>query len=87
MPTEVKSPEMVLMATTSTPNKPDQEVPIKNVAQWTDNSRTIHTKEDIIRGFVYGGKAIPVSGNSCLHIVNFILHNVDSDERCLIFRL
>lgn len=54
---------MVLMATTSTPNKPDQEVPIKNVAQWTDNSRTIHTKEDIIRGFVYGGKAIPVSGN------------------------
>lgn len=78
MPTEVKLPEMILMATTSTAKKPDQEVPIKNVAQWTDNSRTIHTKEDIIRGFVYGGKAIPVSGN--LRIINFTLDNVDSDD-------
>ncbi|XP_071627447.1 X-ray repair cross-complementing protein 5 [Temnothorax longispinosus] len=61
MLTEVKSPEMLLMAKTSTSDIPDQEVPIKNVAQWTDNNRTIHTKEDIIRGYVYGGKTIPVS--------------------------
>jgi len=66
MPTEVKLPEMVLMAKTSTSDMPNQEVPIKNVAQWTDNNRTIHTKEDIICGYVYGGKAIPVSGNSYL---------------------
>lgn len=51
------------MGKTSAPDMPDQEVPIKNVAQWTDNNRTIHTKEDIIRGYVYGGKPIPVSGN------------------------
>lgn len=61
MPTEVKLPEMVLMGKTSTSDMPDQEVPIKNVAQWTDNNRTVHTKEDIIRGYVYGGKPIPVS--------------------------
>lgn len=63
MPTEVKLPEMILMGKTSTPDMPDQEMPIKNVAQWTDNNRTIHTQEDIIRGYVYGGKPIPVSGN------------------------
>ncbi|XP_018373621.1 PREDICTED: X-ray repair cross-complementing protein 5-like isoform X1 [Trachymyrmex cornetzi] len=61
MPSEVKLPEMVLMGKTSTSNTPDKEVPIKNVAQWMDNNRTIHTEEDIIRGYVYGGKAIPVS--------------------------
>ncbi|XP_018392695.1 PREDICTED: X-ray repair cross-complementing protein 5-like [Cyphomyrmex costatus] len=61
MPTEVKLPEMILMAKTSTSNTPDKEVPIKNVAQWMDNNRTTHTEEDIIRGYVYGGKAIPVS--------------------------
>lgn len=61
MPTEVKLPEMILMGKTSTPDMPDQEMPIKNVAQWTDNNRTIHTQEDIIRGYVYGGKPIPVS--------------------------
>lgn len=64
MPTDVKLPEMILMAKTSISDMSDQEVPIKNVAQWTDNNRTIHTKEDIIRGYIYGGKAIPVSGNS-----------------------
>ncbi|KAL6262861.1 hypothetical protein P5V15_005650 [Pogonomyrmex californicus] len=61
MPTEVKLPEMVLIAKMSTSDAPDQEVPIKNVAQWTDNNRTVHTQEDIIRGYVYGGKVIPVS--------------------------
>ncbi|KAG5317492.1 XRCC5 protein, partial [Pseudoatta argentina] len=61
MPSEVKLPEMVLMGKTSTSNTPDKEVPIKNVVQWMDNNRTIHTEEDIIRGYVYGGKAIPVS--------------------------
>ncbi|XP_029176160.1 X-ray repair cross-complementing protein 5-like [Nylanderia fulva] len=61
MPTEVKLPKMILMGKTSTSDNPDQEVPIKNVAQWTDNNRTIHTQEDIIRGYVYGGKSIPVS--------------------------
>ncbi|XP_072758975.1 X-ray repair cross-complementing protein 5 isoform X2 [Anoplolepis gracilipes] len=61
MPTEVKLPEMILIGKTSTLDMPDQEVPIKNVAQWTDNNRTVHTKEDIIRGYVYGGKPIPVS--------------------------
>lgn len=66
MPTEVKLPDMILMAKTSTSDTPNIEVPIKNVAQWTDNNRTIHTQEDIIRGYVYGGKAIPVSGNPCL---------------------
>jgi len=40
-----------------------ERMPIKSVAQWTDSNRTIYTKEDIIRGYVYGGKAIPVSGN------------------------
>jgi len=64
MPSEVKLPEMVLMGKTSTSNTPDKEVPIKNVVQWMDNNKTIHTEEDIIRGYVYGGKAIPVSGNS-----------------------
>lgn len=68
MPTEVKLPEMILMGKTSTPDMPEQEVPIKNVAQWTDNNRTIHTKEDIIRGYVYGGKPIPVSGNLCFNL-------------------
>lgn len=63
MPTEVKLPKMILMGKTSTSDVPDQEVPIKNVAQWTDSNRTIHTKEDIIRGYVYGGTPIPVSGN------------------------
>lgn len=63
-PTEVKLPEMRQMAKTSTSSMPDQEVPIKNVAQWTDNNRTPYTKEDIIRGYVYGGKAIPVSDES-----------------------
>ncbi|EGI59055.1 ATP-dependent DNA helicase 2 subunit 2 [Acromyrmex echinatior] len=61
MPSEVKLPEMVLMGKTSMSNTPDKEVPIKNVVQWMDNNRTIHTEEDIIRGYVYGGKAIPVS--------------------------
>ncbi|KMQ84033.1 x-ray repair cross-complementing protein 5-like protein [Lasius niger] len=61
MPSDVKLPDMTLMGKTSTPDIPDQEVPIKNVAQWTDNNRTIHTEEDIIRGYVYGGKPIPVS--------------------------
>ncbi|XP_012058169.1 PREDICTED: X-ray repair cross-complementing protein 5-like [Atta cephalotes] len=61
MPSEVKLPEMVLMGKTSTSNTPDKEVPIKNVVQWMDNNKTIHTEEDIIRGYVYGGKAIPVS--------------------------
>lgn len=61
MPTEVKLPEMILMGKTSTSDMPDQEVPIKNVAQWKDNNRTVHTKEDIIRGYVYGGRPIPVS--------------------------
>lgn len=63
MPTEVKLPSMIQIAKTSISSMSD-EVPIKNVAQWTDNNRTIHTQEDIIRGYVYGGKAIPVSGNS-----------------------
>lgn len=62
----MKLPKMVLMGKTSMSNTPDKEVPIKSVAQWMDNNRTIHTDEDIIRGYVYGGKAIPVSGNSCL---------------------
>ncbi|EFN72471.1 ATP-dependent DNA helicase 2 subunit 2 [Camponotus floridanus] len=61
IPTEVKLPKMILMGKTSTPDMPEQEVPIKNIAQWTDNNRTIHTEEDIIRGYVYGGKSIPVS--------------------------
>lgn len=65
MPTEVKLPSMIQIAKTSISAMSD-EVPIKNVAQWTDNNRTIHTQEDIIRGYVYGGKAIPVSGNSWL---------------------
>lgn len=68
MPTETKLPDMKLIAKTSTSEISDQEVPIKNVAQWTDNSRTIHEKEDIIRGYVYGGKAIPVSGNLYLTV-------------------
>lgn len=63
MPTEVKLPSMKQIAKTSISAMSD-EVPIQNVAQWTDNNRTIHTQEDIIRGYVYGGKAIPVSGNS-----------------------
>lgn len=62
-PSDMKLPEMILTANTSTSDNPDQQVPIKNIAQWTDSSRTIHMKEDIIRGYVYGGKAIPVSGN------------------------
>lgn len=61
MPTEVKLPKMILMGKTSTSDIPNQEVPIRNVAQWTDSNRTIHTKEDIIRGYVYGGTPIPVS--------------------------
>ncbi|XP_011859931.1 PREDICTED: X-ray repair cross-complementing protein 5-like [Vollenhovia emeryi] len=61
MPTEVRLPDMMLMAKTSTSDTSDQEVPIQNVVQWMDNNRTIHTQEDIIRGYVYGGKAIPVS--------------------------
>lgn len=61
MPKEMKLPKMVLMGKTSMSNTPDKEVPIKSVAQWMDNNRTIHTDEDIIRGYVYGGKAIPVS--------------------------
>ncbi|XP_011164610.1 X-ray repair cross-complementing protein 5 [Solenopsis invicta] len=66
MPNEVKLPDMTLMGKLSASNKEeaDKEVPIKNVAQWTDNNRTIHTQEDIIRGYVYGGKAIPVSDES-----------------------
>ncbi|XP_012527255.1 X-ray repair cross-complementing protein 5 [Monomorium pharaonis] len=64
MPSEVRLPEMALIAKTSTSNAPDKEVPIKNVAQWTDNDRTIHTQEDIIRGYVYGSKTIPVSDES-----------------------
>lgn len=53
---------MTQIAKTSTSDDPDQQVPIKNVAQWTDSNRTIHKEEEIIRGYVYGGKAIPVSG-------------------------
>lgn len=68
MLTEVKLPKMELIGKTSTSDMLDQEVPIKNVAQWTDNNRTIHTKEDIICGYVYGGKPIPVSGNLCFNL-------------------
>lgn len=60
-PSEVKLPRMTQIAKTSTSDDPDQQVPIKNVAQWTDSNRTIHKEEEIIRGYVYGGKAIPVS--------------------------
>lgn len=61
MLTEVKIPEMVLMTKISTSDMSDQKISIKNVAQWIDNNRIIHTKEDIIHGYMYGGKAIPVS--------------------------
>lgn len=66
MLTEVKIPEMVLMTKISTSDMSDQKISIKNVAQWIDNNRIIHTKEDIIHGYMYGGKAIPVSGNLSL---------------------
>lgn len=66
MPSEVRVPEMVLMTKISTSDMSDQKISIKNVAQWIDNNRIIHTKEDIIHGYMYGGKAIPVSGNLCL---------------------
>jgi hypothetical protein len=57
---ETNLPKMIRMAKMGDNS---EQVPIKSVAQWTDSNRTIHTKEDIIRGYVYGGKAIPVSGN------------------------
>lgn len=49
------------MAKIDTSDTSDQE--IQKGVQWTDNNRTVHTKDDIIPGYVYGGKAIPVSGN------------------------
>lgn len=60
MPSEVELPKGELEASTS--DVSDGQVPIKNVPQWTDNSRTVHTQEETISGYVYGGKAIPVSG-------------------------
>ncbi|XP_012223110.2 X-ray repair cross-complementing protein 5 [Linepithema humile] len=59
MPTEAKLPQMVSMAKIGTFDTSDQQ--IKKAVQWTDNNRTVHTKDDTIRGYVYGGKAIPVS--------------------------
>jgi len=51
---------MVLVAKSDTSDTSGQQ--IKKGVQWTDNNRTIHTEDDIIRGYVYGGKVIPVSG-------------------------
>lgn len=77
----MKLPKMVLMTKKST-DMSDQNITIKKVVQWIDKNRIIHTKEDIIRGYVYGGKAIPVSGNLCL-TAKSILSYIDSDDRCL----
>lgn len=63
MPKEPVLPKMQLMAKTTTADLTSREVPIKTIAQWTDKNRTIHTKEDMICGYLYGGKAISVSGN------------------------
>ncbi|XP_032675501.1 X-ray repair cross-complementing protein 5 [Odontomachus brunneus] len=60
-PKESELPKMQLVAKTTTPDMEEQQVLVKNIAQWTDKDRTIHTKEDIIRGYLYGGKAVPVS--------------------------
>jgi len=75
MLTEVKLPSMKPIAKMGEAGN-SEGIPIKNIAQWTDSNRTIHTKEDIIRGYVYGGKAIPVSGNlitidmtQCIYVV------------------
>lgn len=63
MPKEPKLPDMQLINKTScSPDMPDQQVPIKKVAQWSDRNRTIHTQEETIRGYVYGSKTVPVSG-------------------------
>ncbi|XP_011338671.1 X-ray repair cross-complementing protein 5-like [Ooceraea biroi] len=61
MPRKVKLPGKEDTAKMSTADNPDQRVPIKRTAEWTDSNRTIYKEEDIIRGYVYGGKAIPVS--------------------------
>ncbi|XP_070529815.1 X-ray repair cross-complementing protein 5 isoform X2 [Cardiocondyla obscurior] len=61
MMNEVKLPNMVQKAKISTLDVTDQEISIKSIAEWTDNNKTIYTEEDIIRSYVYGGKAIPVS--------------------------
>lgn len=74
MPTEVKIPEMVLMTNMSTSDMDDQKISIKNVAEWIDNNRIVHTKEDIIHGYMYGGKAVPVSGNLCLTAKSILLY-------------
>lgn len=71
MPNKVKFPDFVLEASTS--DVPDEQVPIKNVAQWTDNSRIVHTGENTISGYVYGGRAIPVSGLTLLYFVLCII--------------
>ncbi|XP_014484973.1 PREDICTED: X-ray repair cross-complementing protein 5-like isoform X2 [Dinoponera quadriceps] len=61
MPKESGLPKMQLIAKTTAADMSEEQVPIKNVAQWTDKNRTVHTEEDIIRGFLYGGKTISVS--------------------------
>lgn len=67
MPKESELPKMQLMAKTTVADMVEQQVSVKNIAQWTDKDRTIYTKEDIIRGYVYGGKTISVSGNLYLN--------------------
>lgn len=71
MPNEVTFPKFVQEASTS--GVPDeQDRPIKNVAQWTDNNRVVHTRDNTISGYVYGGRAIPVSGLTLYFVLAII---------------
>lgn len=73
-------PKMQMLAKTTAANMEEQQVLVKNIVQWTDKDRTIHTEEDIIRGYLYGGKAVPVSGNLYLSSSRLAIHNLDSDD-------
>lgn len=65
IPRDMKLPKLRYVSTSSETN---QQVSIKKVVQWTDKNRTIYKKEDVIRGYVYGGKSIPVTGSLCLSL-------------------
>ncbi|XP_011142265.1 X-ray repair cross-complementing protein 5-like isoform X1 [Harpegnathos saltator] len=54
-------PKMKKIAKTTAADLTEKETLIKNIPQWTDKDRIIHTKEDMSYGYMYGSKPIFVS--------------------------